>query len=206
MPETYKISGFKSELTHKQQILARTLIEENGFKPKMIREGAKTVSFEKGRKYGYINGDVTKYGGVLGFTFPLENANASPHETKEKTKEWFGSKYPGSSGKITFHSVPSKNSHYLIILDVDLALKVCGVTSKTKRKPANEESNDSDYQQIQAECIKCFQKIGVSAEFTEDGNIIRCMKEKVSSDWPKDWIEYVVKNAGSIIKGVEIRK
>ena len=64
----------------------------------------------------------------------------------------------------------------------------------------------ADYKQVQIECIKCFQKIGATAEFTKEGNIIRCMSDLATPDWPNDWIEWVVQNAGQIIKGVEIDK
>ena len=206
MAERFSIPGFKLDLTPAQQIVARTLIEENDFKPGMRGGSAKTVRFEKGRKYGYINSDVTKYGGVLGFSFPPKHEDPSPYTTKEETEKWFDTQYPGSSGKITFHSVPRTKKHYLIILDVDLALRVCGVTSKTATKISGEKRKNSDYQQVQSECITCFQKIGAAAEFTKEGNIIRCMRNLATPGWPNDWIEWVVQNANKVIKGVEIDK
>lgn len=78
--------------------------------------------------------------------------------------------------------------------------------SGAMRTSTGVQAKNDGYRQVQTECIKCFQKIGVAAEFTKNGNIIKCMKEKVSADWPEDWLDYVVKNAGNIIEGVEIEK
>jgi len=87
-----------------------------------------------------------------------------------------------------------------------LALEVCGVIGKTKKKSADEEGKNVEYKEVQTECVKCFQKIGIPAEFAKEGNIIECMKDLATPDWPNDWIEWVVQNAGPIIKGVEIAK
>jgi len=126
MTEKFSIPGFRLDLTTKQQAFAKA-IAAKGFKFEMRGGSAKTVRITKERKYGYINGDVTKYGGVVGFTFPPAYIDASPFETEDQTLQWFESKYPGSKFKIVFHSIPSRRQHYLIILDVQLALNVCGV-------------------------------------------------------------------------------
>ena len=126
MTEQFNIPGFKLDLTPPQQTLAKAL-QENGFRFEMRGGSAKTVKLEKNRKHGYINSDVTKYGGVMGFTFPPHYVDASPFETQNETHEWFESNYPGSKDKIAFHPIPSRNQHYLIILDVELALNVCGL-------------------------------------------------------------------------------
>ena len=80
------------------------------------------------------------------------------------------------------------------------------MTSKTAIRISGEKLKGGNYKQVQAECIKCFQKIGTKAEFTEDGNIINCMRDLATPGWPNDWIEWVVRHAGQIIKGVEIVK
>jgi hypothetical protein len=126
MTEKFTIPGFRLDLTTKQQVFAKT-VAANGFRFEMRGGSAKTVRVEKERKYGYINGDVTKYGGVVGFTFPPAYIDASPYETENETLQWFASQYPGSKAKIAFHSIPSRRQHYLIILDVQLALNVCGL-------------------------------------------------------------------------------
>lgn len=126
MTEKFSIPGFKFDLTTKQQFFAET-IAAKGFKFEMRGGSAKTVRITRERKYGYINGDVTRYGGVIGFTFPPDHIDASPFENEDQTLQWFESKYPGSKAKIVFHSIPSRRQHYLIILDVELALNVCGL-------------------------------------------------------------------------------
>ena len=126
MTEKFNIPGFQLDLTPAQQTLAKAL-EENGFRFEMRGGSAKTVRIMKERKYGYINGDVIRYGGVVGFTFPSDYIDASPFETEDETLQWFESEYPGSKAKIAFHSIPSRRQHYLIILDVQLALNVCGL-------------------------------------------------------------------------------
>ena len=126
MTEKFTIPGFGLDLTTKQQVFAKA-IAAKGFKFEMRSGSAKTVRIMKERKYGYINGDVTRYGGVVGFTFPSDYIDASPFETEDETLQWFESEYPGSKAKIAFHSIPSRRQHYLIILDVQLALSVCGL-------------------------------------------------------------------------------
>jgi hypothetical protein len=205
MEKPFAIPGFQLDLTEAQQTLAVEL-QENGFRFEMRNGSAKTIKFIKERKYGYLNSDVTKYGGVLGLSFPPAYVDASPHETIEETGKWFESKYPGSGNKIAFHSVPSKNAHYLIIIDVDLALQVCGISVKKKAKSLKREQEIGKYTQVKAECIKCFQKIGPAANFTKNGNVIKCMRKEAGVEWPSDWVDWVVTNAGEIVKGVEISK
>jgi hypothetical protein len=203
MREKFSIPGFKLDLTPPQQIFTKAL-KENGFKFDMLRGSAATVKLVKERKYGYINNDVTRHGGVVGFTFPPQHIDASPFSTEEKTIEWFVSKYPASKEKVKTYRI--SKGIYLFILDVDLALKVCGVISKTATIISGEKLKGGNYKQVQTECVKCFQKMGGAAEFTKDGNIIRCMKDLATPGWPNDWIEWVKQNAGQIIKGVEIDK
>jgi hypothetical protein len=77
---------------------------------------------------------------------------------------------------------------------------------KLERGKGALKDHDYMYKNVKSTCIECFQKLGDVSKFTRDGNIISCMKEKMSADWPQNWIEWVVKNAGQIVKGVEIEK
>ena len=203
MAEKFSIPGFTRDLTPPQQIFTKTL-QENGFKFDMLRGSAATVKLVKGRKYGYINNDVTRHGGVVGFTFPPDYVDASPFGTETETIESFISKYPNSKGRIKTYRI--SKGIYLFILDVDLALEVFGVISKTAAKVSVKNRKSGVYKQVEIACIKCFQNIGVNAEFAKNGNIINCMRKSAAPDWPNDWIEWVVQNAGQIIKGVEIDK
>ena len=104
MREKFSIPGFKLDLTPPQHIFAKAL-KKNGFKFDMLRGSAATVKLVKERKYGYIKNDVTRHGGVVGFTFPPQYIDASPFSTEEKTIEWFVSKYPASKEKVKTYRI-----------------------------------------------------------------------------------------------------
>ena len=59
---------------------------------------------------------------------------------------------------------------------------------------------------VRSACIECYRKIGTDARFTKDGNIVKCMREKASSNWPEYWVEWVVQNAGRILKDIELEE
>jgi len=77
---------------------------------------------------------------------------------------------------------------------------------KTGVQLSTPEARDRKYAVVRSVCLGCFRRIGSDAIFKKNGNIIKCMRQNAGSDWPTDWVDWVVQNAGNIIKGVEIGK
>ena len=78
--------------------------------------------------------------------------------------------------------------------------------SQDQLKKRSPKETPQKYKMVRKVCIQCFELLGEDSSFKKNGNVIGCMKVKAAADWPEDWIDYVVKNAGDIIKGVEIKK
>jgi len=76
--------------------------------------------------------------------------------------------------------------------------------TKAKREKSAIKKSPQPYEMVRESCIRCFKQLGAEASFKKNGNVIRCMKEKSTPDWPEDWVEWTVENAGDIIKGVEV--
>ncbi|NCO59608.1 MAG: hypothetical protein COZ70_09755 [Deltaproteobacteria bacterium CG_4_8_14_3_um_filter_51_11] len=109
---------------------------------------------------------------------------------------------------LDLRSAGSHNWGQYSIRDWDAFAKGLGLDTdlRSQHDKGGLKENALMYTEVRTACIACFQKIGRASEFTRSGNIIGCMKGKMSADWPQDWIDWVVKNAGQIVKGIEIEK
>jgi hypothetical protein len=164
---------------------------------------------KKGKVDKYVSLDQQKLRSLNSILYRIDSRYVkAPVHINKKRPSFSGALFRKIEPALNFKSPGGQDWGQYSIIDwgkfakgLGLEINSNGQSQKTVLKKTSQE-----YKLVKEICIQCFKAIGPDSSFKKTGNVIQCMKEKAGNDWPKDWIDYVEKNAGSIIKGVEIKK